>query len=450
MIRIGIVVPAEIISEIIRFLEKEFEEITPVPFPYHAISEIPEILSGHQSRADTFLFLGNTARRYAEKVIPHHEEWITIPRSTSALLRILFRANVAGHKMRIATDFDNPDFFRLALHEIGYTPEDTYIETIPFFPYSEGLLIRDAAKMEALYREGTVDFCVTIFYKVRDILHSRGVPVYILQPSFDDIGNGMQRLLLTHKLHAGERNRTCAIAVHIDFLHNTLPGGNDYTLRSAREQIARILSQFAVSLHAALLEEPPWDFLLFVENDTLETATEQYRRFPLLETVAAATPFTISVGIGYDSFIDQARYRAVSAMQQASISGGNRAILMTHDFTTRIPITKSAQKAQTKETRPINEQSLYISQKSGLSLRTVATLFRVLEETGRMRFTAPDLADLLAVTPRTANRILTKLIDHHMAQEVALHFTGKTGRPGRIVEILLEPKKQVVHNKGQN
>ena len=44
--RIGIVVPGEIVEEIIGFLSKEFPEIEAVPFPYDAIMDIPEILSG--------------------------------------------------------------------------------------------------------------------------------------------------------------------------------------------------------------------------------------------------------------------------------------------------------------------------------------------------------------------------------------------------------------------
>lgn len=44
--RIGIVVPAEIIDEIITFLSGEFPEIEAVPFPYHSIVEIPDLLSG--------------------------------------------------------------------------------------------------------------------------------------------------------------------------------------------------------------------------------------------------------------------------------------------------------------------------------------------------------------------------------------------------------------------
>lgn len=104
--RIGIVVPAEIIDEIITFLSGEFPEIEAVPFPYHSIVEIPDLLSGRQNSVETFLFLGDTARRYAEKAVPHATEWLTIPRSSASLLRLFYRARDKGYPMRIATDLD--------------------------------------------------------------------------------------------------------------------------------------------------------------------------------------------------------------------------------------------------------------------------------------------------------------------------------------------------------
>ncbi len=443
MIHIGVVVPHEIMEEICQFLSKEFPEISPIPFPYASITEIPDLVGGQQSRIDAFLFLGNTARRYAEKVIPHTAEWVTIPRSTSALLRLLFRAAVDGYDMRIASDLDNKDFFRLALHEIGYSEKNTAIETIPFFPYSEGLLVKDAAKMEKLYKEGKVDFCITIFYKVRNILRDKGIPVYILQPSFDDIRSGMQRLLLSHELHSQQNNRLCVISIHIDLFKESLPGSSAYHMSMSHVDVTKRIFQYAHSLHAACVQQPPWDYMLFVPSNLLEMQTDQFQRFPLLENISTATATTLSVGIGYGSLIDEAEYHAIKAMQHASALGGNQAFLMTPDLTSRVPLATSMQRAQEKEERPIDEQFLYLSQKSGVSLRIISNLYHACQEAGKCRFTSSELSDLIGVTPRTINRILSKLIDHHLAQDASRRFTGKTGRPSRVIELLFETKKRM-------
>ena len=101
------------------------------------------------------------------------------------------------------------------------------------------------------------------------------------------------------------------------------------------------------------------------------------------------------------------------------------------------------QNIQEKKERPIDEQFLYLSKKSKVSVRIIANLYQACRDTGRQRFTAAELADLTGVTPRTINRILAKLIDHHLAQDVGRRFKDKTGRPSRIIEILFEPKKHI-------
>ena len=415
MLRIGIVVPSEIMPDILSFISKEFSDIAPVPFPYHSIVDIPELIAGRQSQVDTFLFLGNTARHYAEKSIPHNTEWVTIPRSTSALLRLLFRAEVAGYPMKVATDMDHVDYFQLAFHEIGYAAEDTHVEVIPFFPYNEGLLIKDANKMEKLYREKKVAFCITIFYKVRDILKERGVPVYILQPSYDDIRNGLQRSILTHELNSREDSQMAAMAIHIDLPQETISAQNEFQLSMEQARITHEIQCFAHTLHAACIE---------------------------LETISSSTAFTISVGIGYSAMADDARYKAEIAMRHASRAGGNQAYLISQNLTTPVPMSKSSLDAQIAGDRPIDEQFLYLSRKSGVSLRIITLLYHACRNLGKQRFTSSELADFLGVTPRTVNRILVKLIDHHLAQDVSRSFTGKSGRPSRVIELLFETKKR--------
>lgn len=336
--RIGIVVPVEIMDEITHFLSKEFPEIEAVPFPYRTIVEIPDILSGHQGDIDTFLFLGNTARRYAEKAIPHSSEWLTIPRSVSALLRLLFRAEVAGHSMKIATDMDNTTLFDLAFQEIGLPPEEGHVEIMPVKAYSEGLLIRDAIRMEKLYRSGAVSFCITIFYQVRDMLKKRGVPVYILQPSYEDIRNGLQRLVLTYELQLNQNNRLAVIAIHTDTPKNPIPEATDFRLSLEKLAVAREVYRFAKSMDAACIEQPPAEYMLFATSSIIENMTDHYRHLHILQNVAENTAFTLSIGIGYGATAADAKYHALRAMNHAITAGGSQAYLIGRDLFTPVPM----------------------------------------------------------------------------------------------------------------
>lgn len=434
---IGIVVPIEIMDDITSFVAKEFPEITPIPFAYQNIMDIPSILSGRQCKAEAMLFLGETARRYAEKAVPSNAQWITIPRSTASLLRLLFRAKVDGYGMRIATDCDNSTLFRLAFKEIGLTGKDASVTNISFSPYTEAILLKDANQMEMLYRSGKIDFCITIFYHVLNMLRARGVPAYILQPSFDDIRSALQRLILAYELQLSQNSQLAVIAVKATHQPEKLPDGDSYDLALERLSVTQRLYKFARTLQAACVERPPSHYLLFTTKASIENATDRFHRLPLLEQIKAETAFTLSMGFGYGESANEAALHAEKALRQAESAGGNQAYLIGKELFTRVPMAREDQEAQDKEILSVDSRYLDLSKETGISLRLLSRLSRACRDTGRQRFTSAELADLTGITPRTMNRILTKLMDAHLAQEVGRQFLKQTGRPSRVIEILL-------------
>lgn len=438
--KIGIVVPLEMLGEITEFVKKEFPDLTAVPFPYRSIPEIPKILSGQQNKADAFLFLGETARRFAESAIRPSAEWLAIPRSASALLRILFRASSAGMAMRIVTDCPREDFFRLAFQEIGIPPEQYEVTLLSARSYDEARLREEADRIEALWRSGKIDFCVTIFFNIRDLLLERHVPVYVLQPSFEDIRGGIERLILSHELRLSRNSQLAVIAVKTDIPEDRFPADSGYELAFAQLHVTKRIYQFARAIQAACIELAPAEYLLFTTRSLVESGTAQYRRLPLLDTVRRETPFTLSVGFGLGATAEEAKLHAQRAMAHAAASGGGRAFLIGSGIFSPAPMSRNDRQDQQTESRPYQEAFLSLAKRTGISLRVLARLHRAMTDTGRRRFTSAELADLAEITPRTMNRILQKLLDHGLARETGRQFTARTGRPSRILELLIRPE----------
>lgn len=435
--KIGIVMPEEILPDISSFIQREFPQLTLLPFPYRSILEIPEALSGRQNQADMFLFLGRTARHFAEKAVPPAVPWHEVPRSASALLRLLFRAAVEGRPMRIATDWNREDMFRLAFHEIGIPPERYAVRIQPVTVYSEERLVRDAARMAALYRAGAVDFCITIFYRVRTLLEEAGVPVYILQPSFEDIRAGIERLILSYELRRSQSSQIAVIALRLSASEEQFPADRGYDLASAFLAASRPVWQFARSIRAACVERPPSGYLLFSTRTLIENATGQYHQIPLLSSVRANTPFTLSMGFGFGASAEEAKLHAERAVQRALRRGGDQAYLIGPGLASPLPLAAGNQLPPEEPDRPMEEKLLPLAQKTGISVRTLSLLARAGRDTGRRRFTSAELADFTGVTPRTMNRILLKLLDSGAAREAGHQFANRTGRPSRLIELLL-------------
>ena len=84
-----------------------------------------------------------------------------------------------------------------------------------------------------------------------------------------------------------------------------------------------------------------------------------------------------------------------------------------------------------------DEQLLSISEKTNISASYITKLKALMEKNRQDTFDASDLASVLRVTNRTAQRILKKLIDSGYGQYVAKENYNKRGRPKKIVKICL-------------
>lgn len=437
--QIGIVAPEKLLPELLEFAQKEFPDTAFRPISYHSIQDIPGLLSGRQHHGDAFLFLGETALRFAAQTIQPAVPWLAEPRSSSALLRLFFRAAAAGHGMRMATDWPRMEVYHLAFREIGLSPDQYAVHVLPAAAYNEDLLLREAEEMAALYRAGAVDFCITIFYRVRKLLEAQHIPVYTLLPSFDDIRSAVEKLLFSHELRQSQTGQIAAMALRLSDREEPFSPDRACELASARGAASAPIWQFARKIGAACIEQPPAGYLLFALRTAIETATDHYHRISLLPRVRSLSPLTLSMGFGLGASAEEARYHAEQALSHALSRGGDQAYLIGPGLSYPVPLAQSQRIPLQEPVRPIQEPFLSLSRDSGVSIRVLSLLYRACRDMGRTRFTSAELADFAGVTPRTMNRILLKLMDHHLAADVGRQFTSRTGRPSRLIELRLGP-----------
>lgn len=427
--KIGLVIPRQLMEDIERYIHGEFPNIETLPFPYDMIPDIPGVIEGRQSQADAFLFLGETARRWAAREIHPAVPWITIPRSSASLLRLLFRAARAGCRMQAASDFQQPDFFRRAFYEAGLSPEEASLRLVSPYPYTPDLPERNAAEMEGLIQSGAADFGITVFYKTALLLRAKGLPVYMLKPAFEDIRHAVEELIISCRLAESRQSQIAAVALHIDpAADDTL---SDYDLALEQLQAARSIYECARRLQAACTEISSREYLLFTTRQPVEQETGGFRAFRLLGAVQEGSGLTLSAGIGYGITAEEAKSRARKAMIRAMAAGGGRAFFLGEQGGLIGPIGAPA--ADTLQ----EDALLALSRRSGVSRSYLSRLQKLCRDQGS-RFTPAELADASGITLRTMNRILLKLIDCGACRETGRRFSHKSGRPSRVVELYLE------------
>lgn len=427
--KIGLVIPRQLMDDIESYIHCEFPDLAIQRFPYDMIPDIPGVIEGRQSQVDALLFLGETARRWAAREMHPTVPWITIPRSSASLLRLLFRAARAGLRMHVASDFQQADFFRRAFYEAGLSGKDASLRLVTPYPYTPDLPEQDAAEMEGLIQGGAADFGITVFYKVALLLQEKGLPVYMLRPAFEDIRHALEELIISCRLAESRQSQIAAVALHIDpVTDDTL---SDYDLSLEQLKAARHIYECARRLQAACTEISSREYLLFTTRQPVEQETGGFRAFRLLRAVREGSGLTLSAGIGYGTTAEDAKSRARKAMIRAMAAGGSRAFFLGEQGGLIGPIGAPAASG-------VGEEALLaLSRKSGVGMSYLARLQKLCRDQGS-RFTPAELADATGITLRTMNRILLKLIDCGACRETGRRFSHKSGRPSRVVELYLE------------
>ena len=439
--KIGMVGPKVWLDESMKRISHDFPDILFIPFPYHLPIELPDILEGEQHRCDFFLFMGETARRWAARQITPAVPWFGIPRSTAAFLRILTQASYHGCPPRFITDYQDPDYFRHALDEAGITPEDSYVSIISYGTFNaDRYMSQNAELMIKEFHKGKAAFCATIFSETYDILQKNHIPSYYFIPCFEDTRHRVQEIVTSSRLQASRQNRIAIMSVHIDSEGEDISGKNDLLSKTmAKLETARHIYDFAYRLQSSCVPLGMDDFMIFTMKDSLEAATNHFTQVDLLRTASNTADLTLSIGIGCGETVLNAESRARQAMKDAIANHGNCAYFIGDREGCIGPIRWGS-------AAPVQESPdflIAVAKETGISFHYLQSMRRLcLKEQTRL-FTPSQLADAAGIRKRTMNRILLKLMDHGYCREKGKTFPKQRGRPSRIVELLLDEDPHV-------
>lgn len=436
--KVGIVGPPAVVATVTKIIAREFHQIEATAFPYNEYSEVPKILAGRQANLNTLLFAGGTIMSYTEKHIKPTIPWEYIPRNGSTLTSVLLRIVLTKKYdlRRLSFDLYCVDQLSEILEEIGFAKDECHIHTISKDPFDADYFDYTCAFHEQLYRYNKVSCCVTGFTNVLNWLKAKNIPCFRVEPTTSIIRQTLNKMQLNHLIQISQQSQIVSLYVSIDSPGEySLFNENEYQYIINKTNVDKQIYLFAQRIQAAVVEVGMREFLLFSTKQLLESATDNFEKIDLLQTVKKNTSSTVSIGIGYGQTALEAKYSACLGMERASKLGGNMAFIVYGGNKIIGPIHNGGERPEEKAGNKIDKKFLAVSEKAGLSINTVFLIYSILEHQGKTRFTTAEMAELMGVTPRTVDRILTKLALHDFCIEVGKRVQTK-GRPSRIVEIV--------------
>jgi hypothetical protein len=343
-----------------------------------------------------------------------------VPLGGSALYAALLRADrdTGRDPARSSVDVLARSDVEEAFAELGLSTSDVHIRE------DSGSPAVVASFHERLWRRQQTSVAFTCLQSVAARLTAAGVPVFTLRPT----GNDIRMALRTAALLGGYRRLEDAqLALAIVEVPALRDGGRRAAPRQSREELRltvhRFLVQEAQRIHAAVSPTSDHGFLIVATRGSLARATDGFRVPPFADRARSELGVTIEVGIGLGRTAVEAEAHARASLGRVQVPGGVRGFASGREGQPPVPAPRLPE-AGARRSR---------------SLETLARLAEKLAETdANLVVDAETAGQLLAVTPRTARRLLHILVEEGLAWPLPPNRTPQPGRPRQFYRLVVE------------
>lgn len=275
-----------------------------------------------------------------------------------------------------------------------------------------------------LWNDGQIDLCVTRFSSLVEPLREAGIKVLFPYPSIVYINDVCQKLFKEIEYRTLQEHCPASIAISV------IPmSGN-------QEQLLFSMEHHTLLLQSALIEflgDSNLEYVFRRTDSALEIVTQQKNVNMLTENrqcckiqnflkQKAGHKFFIGYGLGWN--LEHARMNALNALQKAESFRKSTSFIMDADNKLMGPLRPAENISSPVPKTPKSSASFSHEKK-----KEVLTIIRSFPN---HEATSQDLADKMQVTKRSANRILSAMLNEHLIEIARTQTTAAKGRPERI------------------
>lgn len=351
-----------------------------------------------------------------------------VPLTGEALYVALMRAHRAG------VDIERISIDSLSLADVteAYTELDMSTDHVAVMPYDRAA---DAGDYLQFHRDGlehrrTV-LALTTFYDVQQQLGDTGLAVQRMRPTRSTVRQTLTTALLLARGSRLHQTQIAMLAVQVPPTGSgTLEGPSHYWQQDVALSVQRLLLDEVRRSGAILQPRSESRFMITTTRGGLEEITADLTAAPFLSRCRDQLGLDLWVGAGLGTTAQEAERHALAAMESAAAARtGDHAALVDVDGSERLlPRTDS-------DPAPPGAD-----QRSGEILRTLINGRRGAGDTDQSELTVgvDDVAQILAVTPRSARRICKMLIDAGLAWPTQAVRSSSGGRPRQQFRLLAD------------
>lgn len=430
MYSIGVFTAQDSINEILEIDAEMKKDCNITYLQYSSAEDLKKIYKNNTDHFDAFLF---DSRRPYDVICHSLMRDDTKPHSCFGLYSRDYYRSIA----RLAVRKPGTNFSRVAVDSPDKEVDFRSIFTTSQIP----VLVLPALKPEAcdslsgmdqlaleayltLWNKHKIDFIITRYGSLIAELEHLNIPCEYISASRESMLETFHHLLssLSMEKNADRTTSFCLIS----------PGAADFTksqsdlLEEALTQCNKIFGMNFIIHHTDKL------FELTTTASVLKDISNQYTVCPVASFLKEALDFPVCIGWGSAVNTVNAYQNAARALKESRHCAGHPAFIVTADNHIIGPLSS---KRRISYTDCPDERIMEISRKVGLTPLCLRKIISVLSQKDTTDISAEELAYYLDVTPRSASRMLSKLVDGGAALVSYNRQMSLRGRPAKIYTI---------------
>jgi len=440
-LKIALVAPIVIMNKA-REVVKEFNDIELIELNYNDYKESADMIRNIPKDYDALLFGGLSAYSYSKQYLKIDCLWYYFPRHISSFTNALLSASLLNYDIKnISCDTFSYELIKEAYTDLSFDFDNINVSLIK----DEPLHINDEIG-KTKYNQEVFSFhkknylkddrtcIITALHTVDKMLKKEGIHCFTAYPSRAVIRESLSKLYLKYEAKQNQKSKIVILSIEIDLPSEySVISKDEYHYIHEKMSVLEMIYKFAQDIRAAVVEASSNTYLLFSTKNILELETDNFKNISLLNEIDENSLHTVSIGIGYGSTAQDAKYNANSGMIKAKQHNKNTAYIVYENNKVEGPIMPN-EINNLSDDNLIDKKLSLISQTSGVSINTVFSLYNVVTKYKKNHFTSKELADACNLSIRSINRIVSKLELSGYCKIVGKKIVNDTGRPSRIIQ----------------
>ena len=257
---------------------------------------------------------------------------------------------------------------------------------------------------------------ITSLRLVAEKLQAQQIPVEWLKPTKEDIIVCLERLMLTTKKRTDWESQVILGKLQIN-LTAEQPLPNLGKLEKSIK-IDKLVTKFVDEINGYIFSNNALEYVFVSHRGEFERVTEGYKILRLFTDIQKVHPCTFQMGIGFGWTIQLANYHAEIAFSQSIQYSPSCAFIINEARKAIGPID-----LQSPITYDLGMHAMAPKNKQLEIIKSYLYKNKI------EFFTANEVASILHLTKRTANRLIVKWMDQGIVEPIGVEYISQKGRP---------------------